>query len=71
MENFPSVVIGPGASGRLLYAEKPSLFWVVMLNATPLPAPRLVKMKRNVLAYLGEGGIKTCDVLYVYAARKV
>ncbi|KAK2593694.1 hypothetical protein QQS21_008602 [Conoideocrella luteorostrata] len=54
IRSFPFLVFDDGLSAQQFYAEKPFLFRVVMLAAAPLPIPRIVKMRRNVLAYLGQ-----------------
>lgn len=41
-------------TAKEMYLAKPFLFRVIMLAAAPLPIPRVTKMKRNVLAYLGQ-----------------
>lgn len=41
-------------TAKQMYVEKPFLFRVIMLAAAPLPIPRVIKIKRNVLAYLGQ-----------------
>lgn len=52
--NFPFLVLNEGITAQRLFAEKPFSFRVIMLAAAPLPIPRMIKMKRNVLAYLGQ-----------------
>jgi hypothetical protein len=54
IQTFPFLVLDDRLTARQLYAEKPFLFRVIMLAAAPLPIPRVNKMKRNVLAYLGQ-----------------
>ncbi|KID85895.1 hypothetical protein MGU_07004 [Metarhizium guizhouense ARSEF 977] len=54
IQTFPFLVLDERMSARQMYAEKPFLFRVIMLAAAPLPIPRMVKIKRNVLAYLGQ-----------------
>lgn len=54
MKNFPFVTIDSEVAPQQLYNEKPSLFRAVMLVAAPLSESRIIKMKRNVLAYLGQ-----------------
>lgn len=54
MSNFPFVTIDSQITPQQLYGEKPFLFRAVMLVAAPLPEPRIAKMKRDVLAYLGQ-----------------
>lgn len=54
-------------TAEYLYKEKPFLFRAIMLVASPLPRTRVVKMKRNTLAYLGYRMLveeeKTLDLL--------
>ncbi|UNI15690.1 hypothetical protein JDV02_002201 [Purpureocillium takamizusanense] len=54
MPNFPFVIVQAHTTAKTLLEEKPFLFRAVMLAAAPLPPPRLAKMKRSVLAYLGQ-----------------
>ena len=54
IRNFPFLVIDDRLTARQMFAQKPFLFRVIMLAAAPLPIPRVAKMKRNVLAYLGQ-----------------
>lgn len=54
IQNFPFLVLDDRMTAKQMYVEKPFLFRVIMLAAAPLPIPRVVKMKRNVLAYLGQ-----------------
>ena len=54
MLSFPFIIIDPNLTAEDVYKEKPFLFRVIMLVAAPLPEPRRAKMKRNVLAYLGQ-----------------
>ncbi|KAK9438673.1 hypothetical protein VB005_06820 [Metarhizium brunneum] len=54
IQTFPFLVLDERMSASQMYAEKPFLFRVIMLAAAPLPIPRMVKIKRNVLAYLGQ-----------------
>jgi hypothetical protein len=52
--NFPFVVANPIISAEDLLRTKPFLFRAVMLAAAPFPEPRLRRIKRNVLAYVGQ-----------------
>ncbi|KAJ6443369.1 fungal transcriptional regulatory protein [Purpureocillium lavendulum] len=54
MPKFPFVIVQQHTTARTLFEQKPFLFRAIMLAAAPLPASRLIKMKRNVLAYLGQ-----------------
>lgn len=54
IRNFPFLVLDDHITANQLYIDKPFLFRVIMLAAAPLPIPRIIKMKRNVLAYLGQ-----------------
>ncbi|KAI8673652.1 hypothetical protein NCS55_00686200 [Fusarium keratoplasticum] len=49
----PLVTMKEDSTAEDLYKEKPFLFRAIMLVASPLPKSRVVKMKRNTLAYLG------------------
>lgn len=53
MYNFPFVIVEEETTAHQLLEEKPFLFRAIMLVAAPLPVPRIKKMKRSVLAYLG------------------
>lgn len=54
MHNFPFVVLRPELGAKQLYGERPFTFRSIILVAAPLPIPRIGKIKRNVLAYLGQ-----------------
>ncbi|CEF75344.1 unnamed protein product [Fusarium graminearum] len=64
---FPFVLIRSDVTAESLYKGNPFLFRAVMLVAAPLSEPRIIKMKRNVLAYLGYRTLveedKTLDIL--------
>ncbi|ESU16676.1 hypothetical protein SNK03_003366 [Fusarium graminearum] len=66
---FPFVLIRSDVTAESLYKGNPFLFRAVMLVAAPLSEPRIIKMKRNVLAYLGYRTLveedKTLDILQV------
>ncbi|RSM08900.1 hypothetical protein CDV31_007951 [Fusarium ambrosium] len=65
--HFPFVTVKEDLTAEDLYREKPFLFRAIMLVASPLPRSRVVKMKRNTLAYLGYRMLveeeKTLDLL--------
>lgn len=65
--HFPFVTVEEDSAAEDLYKEKPFLFRAIMLVASPLPRSRVVKMKRNTLAYLGYRMLveeeKTLDLL--------
>ncbi|KAF4973384.1 hypothetical protein FZEAL_9342 [Fusarium zealandicum] len=50
---FPFIRISQDIRAEELYNYQPFLFRAIMLIAAPVPLQRLVKMKRNTLAYLG------------------
>lgn len=54
MPVFPFVIVEDAAVSQQLHTERPFLFRAIMLVAAPLSVPRIVKMKRNVLAYLSQ-----------------
>lgn len=54
MPVFPFVIVEDAVVPPQLYTERPFLFRAIMLVAAPLSVPRIVKMKRNVLAYLSQ-----------------
>lgn len=61
------MLIRSDVTAESLYKGNPFLFRAVMLVAAPLSEPRIIKMKRNVLAYLGYRTLveedKTLDIL--------
>jgi hypothetical protein len=67
LPSFACVPISRGITAQDLLSERPFVFRAVMLIAAPLPVPRLEKMKRNVLAFLGHrllvGNQRTLDLL--------
>jgi hypothetical protein len=67
ISQFPFVLIRSDDTAELLYNGNPFLFRAIMLVAAPLSESKIIKMKRNVLAYLGYRTLveedKTLDIL--------
>ncbi|CEI66914.1 unnamed protein product [Fusarium venenatum] len=67
ISQFPFVLIRSDDTAERLYKGNPFLFRAIMLVAAPLSESKIIKMKRNVLAYLGYRTLveedKTLDIL--------
>lgn len=54
MPNFPFVLVDEGTPACQICDQRPMMFRSIMLVAAPLPVPQVEKMKRSVLAYVGQ-----------------